>query len=68
MYLVDSTNLGHESSNDAGALQEQVWGADLCAEDWLKGAVLILIGAQKTFIGLDRIRANCEDCSKGVIP
>ena len=29
MYLVDSTNLGHESSNDAGALQEQVWGAGL---------------------------------------
>ena len=31
MYLVDSTNLGHESSNDAGALQEQVWGAGLTA-------------------------------------
>ncbi len=29
MYLVDSTNLGHESSNDSGALQEQVWGAGL---------------------------------------
>jgi hypothetical protein len=29
MYLVDSTNLGHESSNDAGALQEQAWGAGL---------------------------------------
>jgi Bacterial Ig-like domain (group 2)/PQQ-like domain len=29
MFLVDSTNLGHESSNDAGALQEQVWGAGL---------------------------------------
>jgi len=29
MYLVDSTNLGHESSDDAGALQEQVWGAGL---------------------------------------
>jgi hypothetical protein len=29
MYLVDSANLGHESSNDAGALQEQVWGAGL---------------------------------------
>jgi hypothetical protein len=29
MYLVDSTNLGHESSNDAGAIQEQVWGAGL---------------------------------------
>jgi uncharacterized protein YjdB len=31
MYLVDSANLGHESSNDAGALQEQVWGAGLTA-------------------------------------
>ncbi len=29
MYLVDSANLGHESSTDAGALQEQVWGAGL---------------------------------------
>ncbi len=29
MYLVDSTNLGHESSDDAGAIQEQVWGAGL---------------------------------------
>ena len=29
MYLVNSTNLGHESSNDAGAIQEQVWGAGL---------------------------------------
>ena len=29
MYLVDSTNLGHESSTDNGALQEQVWGAGL---------------------------------------
>jgi hypothetical protein len=29
MYLIDSTNLGHESSNDAGAIQEQVWGAGL---------------------------------------
>ncbi len=29
IYLVDSANLGHESSNDAGALQEQVWGAGL---------------------------------------
>lgn len=29
MYVVDSTNLGHESSNDAGAIQEQVWGAGL---------------------------------------
>ena len=29
MYLVDSTNLGHESSSDTGAFQEQVWGAGL---------------------------------------
>jgi uncharacterized protein YjdB len=29
MYLVDSVNLGHESSNDAGAVQEQVWGAGI---------------------------------------
>jgi len=29
MYLVDSANLGHESSNDAGAIQEQVWGTGL---------------------------------------
>jgi hypothetical protein len=29
MYLVDSANLGHESSDDAGALQEQVWGAGI---------------------------------------
>jgi hypothetical protein len=29
LYLVDSANLGHESSNDAGALQEQVWGEGL---------------------------------------
>jgi uncharacterized protein YjdB len=29
MYLLNSTNLGHESSNDAGAIQEQVWGAGL---------------------------------------
>ncbi|MGA8159909.1 MAG: Ig-like domain-containing protein [Acidobacteriaceae bacterium] len=29
MYLVNSTNLGHESANDAGAVQEQVWGAGL---------------------------------------
>jgi hypothetical protein len=29
MYLVDSANLGHETSNDAGAIQEQVWGAGL---------------------------------------
>jgi hypothetical protein len=29
MFLVDSANLGHESLNDAGALQEQVWGAGL---------------------------------------
>ena len=33
MYLVDSANLGHESSNDAGALQEQVWGAGLTNGD-----------------------------------
>jgi uncharacterized protein YjdB len=26
MYLVDGSNLGHESSDDAGAVQEQVWG------------------------------------------
>ena len=25
MYLVNSTNLGHESANDDGAIQEQVW-------------------------------------------
>ena len=29
MYLVNSTNLGHETANDAGAIQEQVWGAGL---------------------------------------
>jgi hypothetical protein len=29
MYVVDSTNLGHESSNDSGAIQEQVWGEGL---------------------------------------
>ncbi len=29
MYLVDSTNLGHESTTDKGALQEQLWGAAL---------------------------------------
>ena len=29
MYLVNDTKLGHESSNDAGAIQEQVWGAGL---------------------------------------
>lgn len=33
MYLVDSANLGHESSNDAGALEEQVWGAGLPGGD-----------------------------------
>ena len=27
MFLVNSTNLGHESANDAGAIQEQVWAA-----------------------------------------
>ncbi len=31
MYVVDSANLGHESSDDAGAIQEQVWGAGLTA-------------------------------------
>jgi len=31
MYLVDSTNLGHESANDDGAIQEQVWGDGLTA-------------------------------------
>jgi uncharacterized protein YjdB len=29
MYLVNSGNLGHETSNDSGALQMQVWGAGL---------------------------------------
>lgn len=29
MYLIDSSNLGHESNNDTGALQEQVWGEGL---------------------------------------
>jgi uncharacterized protein YjdB len=29
MYLVDSANLGHESSDDAGSFQEQVWGEGL---------------------------------------
>jgi hypothetical protein len=29
LYLVNSTDLGHESSTDAGAIQEQVWGAGL---------------------------------------
>jgi hypothetical protein len=31
MFLVNSTNLGHESANDAGAIQEQVWGAGLAS-------------------------------------
>ncbi len=31
MYLVDSANLEHETSNDAGAIQEQVWGAGLAS-------------------------------------
>jgi len=31
MYLVNSANLGHESPTDAGAIQEQVWGAGLAA-------------------------------------
>lgn len=29
LYLVDSTNLGHESANDGGATQEQAWGEGL---------------------------------------
>jgi hypothetical protein len=29
LYLVNSSSLGHETSNDAGAVQEQVWGAGL---------------------------------------
>jgi Big-like domain-containing protein len=29
LYLVNSTSLGHESANDAGAIQQQVWGAGL---------------------------------------
>ena len=29
MYLADSTHLGHESANDAGAIQKQVWGDGL---------------------------------------
>jgi uncharacterized protein YjdB len=29
MFLVNSSNLGHESANDSGAIQEQVWGAGL---------------------------------------
>jgi uncharacterized protein YjdB len=29
MFLVNSTSLGHESANDAGAIQEQVWGDGL---------------------------------------
>ncbi len=31
LFLVNSSNLGHESANDAGAIQEQVWGAGLAA-------------------------------------
>lgn len=31
LYLVDSSNLGHESLNDNGAIQEQVWGEGLTA-------------------------------------
>ncbi len=31
MYLVDSTNLGHETNNDNGAIQEQVWGDGLAS-------------------------------------
>lgn len=33
MYLLNSTSLGHETSNDAGALQQQVWGANLPSGD-----------------------------------
>lgn len=33
MYLVNSTNLGHESANDDGAIQEQVWGEGLTSGD-----------------------------------
>jgi uncharacterized protein YjdB len=33
MFLVNSANLGHESANDTGAIQEQVWGAGLVAGD-----------------------------------
>ncbi len=29
MFLVDSNSLGHESANDAGVIQEQVWGDGL---------------------------------------
>jgi uncharacterized protein YjdB len=29
MYLVDGANLGHESNNDTGAIQEVVWGDGL---------------------------------------
>jgi uncharacterized protein YjdB len=29
MYLLNSSNLGHETANDAGAIQQQVWGAGL---------------------------------------
>jgi uncharacterized protein YjdB len=29
MYLLNSGNLGHETANDSGALQMQVWGAGL---------------------------------------
>jgi hypothetical protein len=31
MYLLNSANLGHETANDSGALQMQVWGAGLPA-------------------------------------
>ncbi len=33
LYLVDSANLGHETANDAGAIQAQVWGAGLANGD-----------------------------------
>ncbi len=35
MYLVNSTNLGHESANDDGAIQEQVWGEGLTGGGYL---------------------------------
>ena len=31
MFLVNSSNLGQESANDAGAIQEQVWGSGLAS-------------------------------------
>ena len=38
MYLVDSSNLGHESANDDGAIQEQVWGEGLTAGGTYQGS------------------------------